>query len=1067
MAKKATTTSKSEALSLARQCHGAIRDFLNQEPTHTEILTFLRDKAGDGKELQIMRAMLESNAPISNEDISRIYLIAESTVSKIVKNLDRYLRQFASTLDPLKAPRKTIGIPLQVGGNNIGYHFACFNNKTKKVLDGPATVRLIENLWDEFIMGRLCKKLKEEATTELSKKLEGRDDYQILDMEIGLVPDRTQQECLVKSYQKQTSYDHNRTWKPFNLKSFFESRAFYIISVDAGRGKTTFLRHLQLEYLHNTELIPIFLEAPTIEEWRFKDRYEFAENLAKHYDLIFPDNHVADFIVTAFDEKMVFLIDGLDQIKSGGREYEHMVDYISRIMENNVIIASRPSAVVNMEEENKYKFIRLKSFDQKAQTAYFGKHYDRAKELSRYSPDLIAVPMLAYMVRMLSEEGKDKDINTRTTLYQKFIEHILIKYKHGKTRLPLILRTQIQEILGKIAYFALAEKEPHIQKIPLDYCFRNKLLANIFGEKDSELLTKSGLVNLIVEQSGFTDKDFLFFTHQSFQEYLAAEYASTDEILIDHILAEKWNLKWEETIKFITGLRGQEIIERILKEKDNIIHSKLFLSSKLILETKVTGIIIRNITDQLEELRNDPIFASDANIYWVNINPKKAIEWLLKESYLMDYETYMSVISTIHKNNIIRDENVPMLIAMLNSYDEQIDPAVIDLLCITHEKVDISVVNKVANILQNTSNSLELDIAILNFLETHKNVMNYEIIKKIANKLNLISDSCDEAEVLSCFIISILQRFTKFLNEDIIMNIASRLDTHKSGMGSAIDFFREHPELANDEIVRKTAMILDSDSIYEVLSAMLGLEAMVKLIDDNIALRMATKLQYPVVGMIAARTLRKMPDFIESKIQDNIIHLLEDKNTTDIAYILNTIESLEVNNVDYDLTEEIYYEIEKTGAVLIPVEIIVVLGKINELEGRKICSRLATMLANNNKTKVLTILEYLSRMKHIVDYNITNQIAKKLSSRNKEVISSTIKALMQLDLYIDTDIVKKMASNLKSSDNRLVDLTISALEKYHRLIDLSIINILSQYVNKKSYALLKSLYCEGKLDITS
>ena len=46
--------------------------------------------------------------------------------------------------------------------------------------------------------------------------------------------------------------------------------------------------------------------------------------------------------------------------------------------------------------------------------------------------DLIAIPMLAHMVRMLIEEKQDKNINNHAELYEKFIGDILTKYKHGK-----------------------------------------------------------------------------------------------------------------------------------------------------------------------------------------------------------------------------------------------------------------------------------------------------------------------------------------------------------------------------------------------------------------------------------------------------------------------------------------------------------------------------------------------------------------------------------------------------------------------------------------------------------
>ena len=172
--------------------------------------------------------------------------------------------------------------------------------------------------------------------------------------------------------------------------------------------------------------------------------------------------------------------------------------------------------------------------------------------------------MLAHMVRMLIEEKQDKEVKNRAVLYEKFISYILTKYKHGKSKLDPDFRTQIRKSLAKIAYDALAKKEPHIQKVPLEFCYdKNRLPNNSRGRK-GEFLTKSGLVNLIVEQSGTGDKDFLFFTHQSFQEYLAAEWMSLNPQKLFYVLNRGFNYKWEESIKFLTGIKGVPILDKIL-----------------------------------------------------------------------------------------------------------------------------------------------------------------------------------------------------------------------------------------------------------------------------------------------------------------------------------------------------------------------------------------------------------------------------------------------------------------------------------------------------------------------
>jgi len=599
---KKTTSSRPAAIALAKQQHMAVREFLNQEPTSSDLLANLIEEKGEGDELTLLEILLKGKKPISAKNIG----MPKATVSKAARQLNEHLmKNFSNTIEPLKAKRIKICVRLKEskGGLSVGYHLACYNTKTKKYLEGTATKKLFKSLWADFIKNKLTKRLEQEATDELLKKLKRRNDYQRLSMEIGIIEKNLQQHGNQGSIEFETpeASDHNRIWKSFNIDSLLESGGTYIITVDVGGGKTTFLRHLQTEILQKTHLIPILLDASEIEQWKPEDTRGLAEKLAKKFRLKIHENKVIDFLLEVFEKDIILLIDGLDQIKGG--EYQELVeDTILKLTDGNVIIASRPSAVINLENEKKFTFLRLKPFDTNAQKNYFGDNFERAKQLSINASNLIAIPMLAHMVRMLIEEKQDGNINNRAELYEKFIGYILTKYKHGKAKLSPGLRTQIRISLEKIAYDALAEKEPHIQKIPLDFCYDKDRLPDNSTERNDELLAKSGLVNLIIERSGWGDKDFLFFTHQSFQEYLATEYIKDSDELVGQVLKEKWNPKWKEVIKFLVGIRGKDVIEKILDEKDNPIHSKLFLAAELVPETKTDHEFRKMMWLKFEEL---------------------------------------------------------------------------------------------------------------------------------------------------------------------------------------------------------------------------------------------------------------------------------------------------------------------------------------------------------------------------------------------------------------------------------------------------------------------------------
>lgn len=69
------------------------------------------------------------------------------------------------------------------------------------------------------------------------------------------------------------------------------------------------------------------------------------------------------------------------------------------------------------------------------------------------------------------------------------------------------------------------------------------------------------------------------------------------------VINERWSPKWKEVIKFLAGIRGQEIVEKIYSKKDNIIHSQLFLAAECLAEVRdVRGEIKEEINSKIRDL---------------------------------------------------------------------------------------------------------------------------------------------------------------------------------------------------------------------------------------------------------------------------------------------------------------------------------------------------------------------------------------------------------------------------------------------------------------------------------
>ena len=325
--------------------------------------------------------------------------------------------------------------------------------------------------------------------------------------------------------------------------------------------------------------------------------------------------------------RLALLFDGLDQISSG-RPTRLAKLAFSIAGRCPVVLTSRPSAVLGIESEPKLVFLRLKPFSTQDQQRYFGDWYTQAEDVCALAPDVTRLPMLAYLVRELLQAGAIKTATTRTELYNKFIHHVLSRHE---LKVPLLdeagLFHRVERALQALAFRALACAQPRIQKVPISE----------YGDEvhvPLKSLISFGLINRILERG----EEALFFTHQSFQEFLAAQYASGKLEAIDQILAERWHRSWENVLALLAGLCGEPIIDKILTEPDNIIHSNLFLAARCTSEvTTLSTPCVTFLKAKLWELADIDPFRVDAIVQLMALSrfdisiQKRIVNWLRDE----------------------------------------------------------------------------------------------------------------------------------------------------------------------------------------------------------------------------------------------------------------------------------------------------------------------------------------------------------------------------------------------------------------------------------------------------
>ncbi|MBF0556318.1 MAG: trypsin-like peptidase domain-containing protein, partial [Nitrospirae bacterium] len=489
------------------------------------------------------------------------------------------------------------------------------------------------------IFRKINEMAAEKAANELDKKLQ-QDKIIPLELECGIVkekePDKNEREGRAKEW------DHSRQWDTFEVSQLFKELNSYILSSSVGAGKTTFLYWLAGEIIKKNSLIPVSVTCSDFEDMKTWDDLR-SHLISTYHD---KDNKYINksdleyYFDYHYDNgRCVFLFDGLDQIKKNG--YSELVKTILKVFKGSyTIITSRPSSVIFFDTDADIIFLRLKSFSVSQQKEYFNGYYERAKELSVYASDLISVPMLAHMVKPLILANKDKDIPNRTELYDRFINYIIMKHSpndevaaenFGKT-------DKVKAALNHVAFKSLNLIDPEIQKVSISH--HDESLFSISVDD----ITTFGLVNKIIERGDINER-CLFFTHQSFQEYFAAQYICENEERINKAIDEMWSSKWKEVIKFLCGFKGIKIIEKIYSKKDNAIHSRLFMAVACLPETIETNTELRSeIIKRLKELTNQHPFERPAIHSLVSMGEIRYVEGLLTNK---DYEVRSSTIKAL------------------------------------------------------------------------------------------------------------------------------------------------------------------------------------------------------------------------------------------------------------------------------------------------------------------------------------------------------------------------------------------------------------------------------------
>lgn len=163
---------------------------------------------------------------------------------------------------------------------------------------------------------------------ELNKKL--RDTaYVPMELEYGIIPENNYGE------KNTNRFTHGRKWQRFNLQELLPLQKKYILSSSVGMGKTTFVYHLARELLE-LDYLPLVFSCQEVEAVKPNTENQFIAYFAETYNQYSRKElkkGIIQEIIEVYANKILFLFDGLDQIRSD--DYAYIANIIEKICSNH------------------------------------------------------------------------------------------------------------------------------------------------------------------------------------------------------------------------------------------------------------------------------------------------------------------------------------------------------------------------------------------------------------------------------------------------------------------------------------------------------------------------------------------------------------------------------------------------------------------------------------------------------------------------------------------------------------------------------------------------------------
>lgn len=380
------------------------------------------------------------------------------------------------------------------------------------------------------------------------------------------------------------------------LDSELQSPNKVILYGVAGTGKTSICQFLTHTWANKDEHgstcdILILIKCKTTRQ----------DNLVDFLLAFLPESmkgvHKNDIMVLMQNLKLMFIVDAYDEATNQAKEL--ISDILHTLPRSTIIITTRQHAVSYIEMKvfeatgSDCMLLKVLGFGEDRQKKYVRNFFhltltsatsasekeeaDRmCTEMESYLDSLdkchrefVSLPLtLSLLVILWQDNSKSaKEATTLTRLYQKIIRYTLKRFTPEDSD----VRRWILD-LGKVAWQNLNRKSQ---------CLTNKDVEKLMDLGDSLGLQKKQVLTAVLqstsEDSALDNKNYWTFSHNSQQEFLAAEYLVKQIVSHDRLLSEilesyvaKKLHRYLQVIEFVAGLLALEN-ELSLERVDDII----------------------------------------------------------------------------------------------------------------------------------------------------------------------------------------------------------------------------------------------------------------------------------------------------------------------------------------------------------------------------------------------------------------------------------------------------------------------------------------------------------------